>query len=160
MAEKAKGRLRVICCGAAQSRRLGGGRGAELRLMTDAERGLWRRGLKPALAVLLVVAAGAVLFFGQFEQSAAQQGRPQGTPAAVPVTIARSARQDVPLYATGLGSVQAFNAVQVRSRVDGTLMQVPVTEGQDVKEGDILAVIDPRPYQAALDAAVAKRSQD
>ena len=56
--------------------------------------------------------------------------------------------------------MQAFNAVQVRSRVDGTLMQVPVTEGQDVKEGDILTVIDPRPFQAALDAAIAKRSQD
>ena len=66
----------------------------------------------------------------------------------------------MPLYFTGLGTVQAFNSVQVRSRVDGTLMQVPVTEGQEVKEGDILAVIDPRPYQAALDAAMAKRSQD
>ncbi|HET7880953.1 MAG TPA: efflux RND transporter periplasmic adaptor subunit, partial [Acetobacteraceae bacterium] len=127
--------------------------------MTDAERGLRRRGLKPALGLLLVLAAGAGVAFLS-DRPAAQQARPQATPAAVPVTVAHSTRQDVPLYASGLGSVQAFNAVQVRSRVDGTLMQVPVTEGQDVKEGDILAVIDPRPYQAALDAAVAKRTQD
>ena len=66
----------------------------------------------------------------------------------------------MPLYFTGLGSVQAFNSVQVRSRVDGTLMQVPVTEGQEVKEGDILTVVDPRPFQAALDAVLAKRTQD
>ena len=66
----------------------------------------------------------------------------------------------MPLYLRGLGSVQAFNSVQVRSRVDGTLMQVPVTEGQEVKEGDILTVVDPRPFQAALDAALAKRTQD
>jgi multidrug efflux system membrane fusion protein len=74
--------------------------------------------------------------------------------------VASVTRQDVPLYFSGLGLVQAFNAVQLRSRVDGTLMQVPVVEGQEVKEGDVLAVIDPRPFQAALDAAIAKRTQD
>ena len=62
--------------------------------------------------------------------------------------------------AAAWASVQAFNSVQVRSRVDGTLMQVPVTEGQEVKQGDILAVIDPRPYQAALDAAHGEEAQD
>jgi multidrug efflux system membrane fusion protein len=139
---------------------LGDGRGAGLRVMTDAERSFRRRGLKPALGLLFVLAAGAGAIFTLSDRPAAQQARPQAAPAAIPVTVAHSTRQDVPLYASGLGSVQAFNAVQVRSRVDGTLMQVPVTEGQDVKEGDILAVIDPRPYQAALDAAVAKRTQD
>ena len=66
----------------------------------------------------------------------------------------------MPIWLRGLGTVQAYYAVQLRPRVDGTLMQVPVTEGQDVKQGALLAVIDPRPYQASLDTAMAKRQQD
>jgi membrane fusion protein, multidrug efflux system len=79
---------------------------------------------------------------------------------SVPVTVTHAARQDVPVWLRGLGTVQANYAVQLRPRVDGTLTQVPVKEGQDVKQGDLLAVIDPRPYQAILDAAVAKKQQD
>src|SRR6266487_522406 len=79
---------------------------------------------------------------------------------AMAVVAARAVRQDVPIFLRGLGSVQAFSAVTVRARVDGTLMQVPVTEGQEVKQGDLIAVIDPRPFQAALDAAIAKKTQD
>ncbi len=60
----------------------------------------------------------------------------------------------------GIGTVQAFYSVTVRARVDGTLMGVAVTEGQEVKQNDLIAVIDPRPYQAALDAAMAKKAQD
>jgi multidrug efflux system membrane fusion protein len=66
----------------------------------------------------------------------------------------------VPIYATGIGTVQAYQSVLVRARVDGTLMQFPVREGQEVKQGDLIAVIDPRPYQAALDQANAKKAQD
>jgi multidrug efflux system membrane fusion protein len=128
--------------------------------MADKDNGPAHTGLKLALAFALVLAAGVGLALGLTDRTSAQQARPQGTPAPIPVTIARSLRQDVPLYFTGLGSVQAFNSVQVRSRVDGTLMQVPVTEGQEVKEGDILTVVDPRPFQAALDAVLAKRTQD
>jgi membrane fusion protein, multidrug efflux system len=83
----------------------------------------------------------------------------QGAPT-VPVTITAATRQDVPVWLRGLGTVQAYYAVQLRPRVDGTLTQVPVKEGQDVKQGDLLAVIDPRPYQAVLDAASAKKQQD
>ena len=79
---------------------------------------------------------------------------------AVPVTVTNATRQDVPIWLRGLGTVQAYLAAQIRPRVDGTLTQVPVKEGQDVKQGDLLAVIDPRPYQAALDAAMAKTQQD
>lgn len=78
----------------------------------------------------------------------------------VPVTITKAVRQDVPVWLRGLGTVQANFAAQIRSRVDGALTQVPVKEGQDVRKGDLLAVIDPRPYQAALDAVTAKRQQD
>jgi multidrug efflux system membrane fusion protein len=79
---------------------------------------------------------------------------------AVPVTVTNAVRRDVPIWLRGLGTVQANYAVQLRPRVDGTLTEVPVKEGQDVKKGDLLAVIDPRPYQAALDAALAKKQQD
>jgi multidrug efflux system membrane fusion protein len=79
---------------------------------------------------------------------------------AVPVTVTNAVRRDVPIWLRGLGTVQANYAVQLRPRVDGTLTQVPVKEGQDVKQGNLLAVIDPRPYQAALDLATAKKQQD
>jgi multidrug efflux system membrane fusion protein len=88
----------------------------------------------------------------------AQQARPSA--AAVPVSVTKAERRDVPVWLRGIGTVQALNTVLVRARVDGTLMQVPVTEGQLVKKGDLLAVIDPRPYQAALDQALAKKAAD
>ncbi|HVY17771.1 MAG TPA: efflux RND transporter periplasmic adaptor subunit [Rhodopila sp.] len=84
----------------------------------------------------------------------------QPEPPAVPVTVATITRQDVPHWLRGLGTVQAYYAVQLRPRVDGTLIAVPVKEGQDVKAGTLLALIDPRPYQATLDAALAKKAQD
>jgi multidrug efflux system membrane fusion protein len=92
--------------------------------------------------------------------SALAEQSPQPQPAAIPVTAAAAARQDVPVVLQGLGTVQAFYAVTVKARVDGTLMDVKVTEGQEVKKGDLIAVIDPRPYQASLDAAQAKKAQD
>jgi multidrug efflux system membrane fusion protein len=88
------------------------------------------------------------------------EAQPPASGPAVPVTVTSAVRRDVPIWLRGLGTVQAYFAVQLRPRVDGTLTQVPVKEGQDVKQGDLLAVIDPRPYQAALDAAVAKKQQD
>lgn len=78
----------------------------------------------------------------------------------MPITAVSVSKQDVPIWLRGLGTVQANLIVQIRSRVDGVLTEVPVKEGQDVKQGDLLTVIDPRPYQAALDGATAKRNQD
>jgi membrane fusion protein, multidrug efflux system len=78
----------------------------------------------------------------------------------VPVTVAVAERQDVPIYFTGLGTVQAWLTVEIHSKVDGELQQVLFTEGQHVKKGDVLAKIDPRLFQAALDQAKAKRAQD
>ena len=90
--------------------------------------------------------------------------RPQASsplpPAAIPVQTAMADRADVPVYQSGLGSVQAFNTVTVKVRVDGELQKVAFTEGQMVKTGDVLAQIDPRPFQAQLDQAVAKEAQD
>ena len=78
----------------------------------------------------------------------------------VPVVAGRVERKDMPIYLDGLGTVQAFNTVTVHSRLDGELEKVLFTEGQDVKTGDLLAVIDPRPFQAALDQAIGKKAQD
>lgn len=80
--------------------------------------------------------------------------------SAVPVTVTRATIKDVPIEVRGLGTVQGFNSVLIRARVDGTLMQVPVAEGQEVKPGGLIAVIDPRPYKAMLDQAMAKKQQD
>jgi multidrug efflux system membrane fusion protein len=78
----------------------------------------------------------------------------------VPVVAEKAEQKDVPIYLDGLGTVQAFNTVTVHTRVDGALVQVNFLEGQDVKAGDLLAVVDPRPYQAALDQAKAQAALD
>jgi multidrug efflux system membrane fusion protein len=79
---------------------------------------------------------------------------------AVPVTAAPVEVKDVPLLLSGLGTVQALNTVEVKAQVTGTLIGLPAREGQAVKQGDVVAVIDPRPYQAALDQATAQREED
>ena len=78
----------------------------------------------------------------------------------VPVGVATAERRDVPVYLKGLGSVTASNTVSVKSRVDGQLAQVNFKEGQNVNKGDLLAVIDPRPFQVALDQAQANLFRD
>jgi multidrug efflux system membrane fusion protein len=79
---------------------------------------------------------------------------------AIPVTTASVTRHDVPVLLRNIGSVQAFQSVLVRPRVDGTIDKVLFTEGQDVKPGDKLVQIDPRPYAATLAAAQAKKASD
>jgi membrane fusion protein, multidrug efflux system len=79
---------------------------------------------------------------------------------AVPVVAGKVEQKDMPIYLDGLGTVQAFNTVTVHTRVDGQLQQVLFSEGQNVKTGDLLVVVDPRPFQAALDQAIAKKAQD
>ena len=81
-------------------------------------------------------------------------------PPGIPVTTAAAQVQDVPVYLPGLGTVQAFNVVTVRAQVDGNLVALPAKEGQEVHKGDIVAEIDPRPYQASLDRAIAQRTED
>ena len=111
------------------------------------------------------LALGAVLLVGGGYggwRALGGQGKPEqpAQPPSVPVTTAVSKTADVPVYLRGIGTVQAFNAVEVHPQVGGVLIDVPVREGQDVKQGDTLAVIDPRPYKAALDKAQAQLQQD
>src|SRR5258708_35527268 len=78
---------------------------------------------------------------------------------AVSVNIAPVEKADFPVYLTGLGTVQGFNTVVVRTRVDGQIDKIAFTEGQLVKQGDVLVHIDPRPFQAAFDQARAQKAQ-
>src|SRR5712692_5969050 len=78
----------------------------------------------------------------------------------IQVTVAPVLRVDLPIYLTGLGSVEAYYTVNVKSRVDGQLVAVKFREGEFAKKGDLLAVIDPRPYQAQLDQAQATLFKD
>jgi multidrug efflux system membrane fusion protein len=80
--------------------------------------------------------------------------------SVIPVTADHVVARDVALNLVGIGTVQAYNTVTMRARVDGELIDVAFTEGQDVKKGDVLAQIDPRPYQAALDNATATLAKD
>jgi multidrug efflux system membrane fusion protein len=107
------------------------------------------------LAVLLVGGAYVAWPRHQTPKTSASKG-----PPAVPVTVATVAKADFPVYLTGLGTVQGFNTVTVRTRVDGQINQIAFKEGQLVKEGDLIAQIDPRPFQATLDQANAKKAQD
>ena len=81
-------------------------------------------------------------------------------PTAIAVDVARVRRADVPVYLEGLGTVQAFYTVTITARVDGQIEKVAFREGQEVRKGDLLVQIDPRPYQAALGVAVATRDKD
>ena len=84
----------------------------------------------------------------------------RGSPEPIPVTVARVQKADFPVYLNGLGTVQPFRTVTVRSRVDGQIIKVAFKQGRMVNEGDTLVEIDPRPYQAALDQALSKKAQD
>jgi membrane fusion protein, multidrug efflux system len=84
----------------------------------------------------------------------------QSGAAPIPVTVAHVQSADFPVYLNGLGTVQPFTTVTVRSRVDGQIIKVEFKQGRMVKEGDVLVQIDPRPYQAALDQALSKKAQD
>ena len=121
-------------------------------------------------AALLIVVAGAGWYWwrGQpagnqqasNQQQGAESGGSGGAGGRVPVGVAEVRTGDLPIFLNGLGSVQAFNTVTIRARVDGEIVQIGFEEGQVVQKGDLIAQIDPRPYQAALDQAVAKKAQD
>lgn len=108
-----------------------------------------------AAAVILGLAAPWIL-----HDHAPVHAQNAAPPTAVPVTATQAKMQDVPVDLRGLGMVQAFNTVEVKAQANGMLIAIPVQEGQEVHQGDIVALIDPRPYQAALDQANAQRAED
>jgi membrane fusion protein, multidrug efflux system len=117
-----------------------------------------RRGVVIAACIAVIAIAGAGYWY--FSQGPDVARASRSARSAVPVTVVTASRQDVPVYLTGLGTVQALFTVGIHAQVDGKLQDVFFKEGQRVKKDDVLAKIDPRLYQAALDAARARKAQD
>jgi membrane fusion protein, multidrug efflux system len=110
-------------------------------------------------AAILFGAAALVIWWHSFGGNG-PRATAQTPPAAVPVTAGTVAAQDVPVYLQGIGTVQAYNMVSIKTRVDGQIVKVYFKEGEEIKEGDQLFQIDPRPFQAALEQAQAAQQKD
>ena len=108
----------------------------------------------------LVMVGGALVGWRVMHGSNAAHAADPASPPQVPVTTATAQVRDVPVFLEGLGTVQAYNVVEMKAQVNGTLIALPAHEGQEVKKGDVIAEIDPTPYKAALDQAVAQRAED
>jgi multidrug efflux system membrane fusion protein len=108
----------------------------------------------------LILSLLTVTACNKSNSQAAQNAARNAAGAPVPVSVAPVLKQDVPIILTGLGTVQAYNTVTLKTRVDGQIMTVNFREGQEVRKGQLLAVIDPRPYEVALETARANLARD
>jgi multidrug efflux system membrane fusion protein len=113
------------------------------------------------IVVILGLAVAGYFRIKSTRQAAAEKSAgPQRGGMAVPVVAGVAQQKDVPIFLDGLGTIQALNTVAVRARVDGQLEKLAIKEGEEVKEGDLIAQLDPAPFQAALDQALAKQRSD
>ena len=113
-----------------------------------------------SVGILLAVGGGLGLATDEYLNVAAKPAEAAVAPPSVPVVAGITKSGDVPIYLRGVGTVIAYNNVIVRSQITGQLVKIAFRQGQTVKKGDLLAVIDPRPYQAQLDQAIANRDRD
>ena len=123
----------------------------------------WLVVTKVGVSLLVLLALALAGCNGSPNPEAASRGRGgkgQHGPMTISVAVAKAETRDVPVYLQGLGSVEAFNTVVVKSRLDGQLVEIHFKEGQEVNKGDLLAVIDPRPYEVALHQAEATLFKD
>ncbi len=111
--------------------------------------------IRPLLICAVVAGAGYAAW--QFTRPAKQTVQ---APVPVPVSVAESKQDTLPIYLTAIGNVRALNSIDIHPQVGGVLLDVSVKEGDMVKKGQALAVIDPRPFKAALDKAQAQLTQD
>ena len=117
--------------------------------------------MKPRLVALVLgiaLAAGGAGLWATRDRAAPVATAQEPAPA-IPVTVGVVSAQDVPVLLHGIGTVQAFNTIAIKSRVDGTIVRVDFTEGEEVEAGAVLFEIDPRPYHAALNQAKAAKAQ-
>src|SRR5438046_10150455 len=119
-----------------------------------------RRTAIAAAAILAMTAIVMPRVIGSFAPSADAQSPPPPSGSGVPVTAGTVAITDVPVFLNAIGTVQAFNMVTIKSRVDGQIVRVDFTEGQEVKAGAPLLQIDPRSFQAAVEQAQATKEKD
>src|ERR1700687_4824205 len=113
------------------------------------------------LITVLAIGGGlAVTHKFPFERPAAPSAAASTPPPAVPIVAGTVAQHDVPIYLTGVGTVIAFNTDIVRAQIQGQIISINFTEGQHVHAGDLLAQIDPRPYQAQIEQFTANRDRD
>jgi multidrug efflux system membrane fusion protein len=117
-----------------------------------------RKRLIQTLLLAVVLAGGGGLAL--MAKSASKSSMAPTTPPPVPIVAGTVAQHDVPIYLTGVGTVVAYNTVVVRSQIQGQLVSINFTEGQTVHAGDLLAQIDPRPYQAQIEQLTANRDRD
>jgi len=140
------------------------------KLAMQAERPRKRSSTRLIIIVILIaLAIGGVIAWRSTHKTettaaAGQGGRGGGDAGGggrgVPVVVAATQKQDLPVYMDGLGSVEAFNTVTIKSRIDGQLLEIHFNEGQEIKKGDLLAVIDARPFEVALSQAQAMLFRD
>jgi membrane fusion protein, multidrug efflux system len=123
-----------------------------------------RRSVRLSIRALILLSAAALAVIVGSERGSvpflARSAVPKPPALPVPVSVTSAQRQDVPIFLTGLGTVQAYNSVLVKSRVDGQIVKINFSEGKDVRTGDVLVQIDPRPYEAALSQAEANKLKD
>jgi multidrug efflux system membrane fusion protein len=115
-----------------------------------------RKHLIAAVLLTVILAGGAA--FASLPRSTSSTAA--SAPPPVPIVAGTVAQHDVPIYLTGVGTVIAYNTVVVRSQIQGQLVSINFTEGQAIHAGDLLAQIDPRPYQAQIDQLTANRDRD
>src|SRR6202140_4388736 len=116
---------------------------------------------RPVLIIaLLVTGAAAILATSRWWQPSPAKSAARGGEVAIPVMADKARRADVPIFLTGLGTVQAFNSVLIKSKVDGQIVKIRYEEGKDIHAGDVLIEIDRAPFEAALAQAQANKLKD
>jgi multidrug efflux system membrane fusion protein len=119
-----------------------------------------KRLITAVIAVVVLIVAGGIGLTARHIYATSKPAPAAASPPAVPVVAATILSHDVPIYLRGVGTVIAYNNVIVRSQITGQIVKIAFTQGQTVKQGDLLGEIDPRPYQAQLDQAIANRDRD
>jgi multidrug efflux system membrane fusion protein len=118
-----------------------------------------KSGIAFAVTALLAASAAGYFFIDQANRDKARAAEVSTVPPGIPVTVGVAESRDMPVYVRGIGTVQAYKMVTIKSRVDGQIVKVAFEEGQEVKAGDPLFQIDPRPFQAAFDQAQANKQR-